>query len=173
MPGKRDTSLPVTPADREVLHFMAIASNGIPFERPFVWGYKAYQSWRAARLIRNAIPLRAARVVPAEFAGGSKLAAPGADEAWVTAAEDLRGINDSSALASKLTLVDKSGNLLPGPYAIIEFDLPSAGLASPILRNNPGFVSPGTGLTAGGAREFVTPNHSIDTLNNVITRIVP
>jgi RHS repeat-associated protein len=173
VPGKRDTSLPVTPADREVMHFAAIAANGIPFERPFIWGYKAYQSWRAARLIRNAIPLRAARVVPAEFVNGSRLAGPGANEAWVTAAEDLKGISDSSALSSRLTLVDKSGNLLPGPYGVIEFDLPASGVASPILRDNPGFVSPGTGLTAGGAREFVIPNYEIGALKNVTTRIVP
>jgi hypothetical protein len=67
--------------------------------------------------------------------------------------------------------VDSSGNLIPGPRAVIEFDTVSEGLASPVLRDAPGFV--GGGRTAGGAREFILPNLSIDGLENVSIRIVP
>jgi RHS repeat-associated protein len=119
----------------------------------------------------NTVPPRLARVIPAEFARGSSLAAPGATEAWVTAAEDLSGITTSEGLASRLTLVDQEGNLIPGARAVIEFDTPAEGLASPILRSNPGFV--GGGFTAGGAREFVLPNLGISELANATVRIVP
>jgi hypothetical protein len=39
----------------------------------------------------NTIPTQMARVVPAEFADTATLGAPGASEAWVTAAETSRG----------------------------------------------------------------------------------
>jgi hypothetical protein len=87
----------------------------------------------------------------------------------VTAVDDIAGINNSVDLARRLTLVDASGNLVKGPYAILEFDTP-LGIASPILRTNPGFV--GQGLTQGGAREFVVPNLLLEQLQNVITRII-
>lgn len=38
----------------------------------------------------------------------------------------------------------------------MEFPTPTEGLASPVLRSNPGFV--GGGRTAEGTREFVIPN---------------
>lgn len=136
------------------------------------WGRNTWKASRAVKAISNPVPLRAARVVPADFVNGARLSAPGASEAWITAAEDLAGISNSTELARRLTLVDNMGNLLPGPYAVIEFELPAAGVASPILRVNPGFVSPGTGLTAGGAREFVVPNYLIESLQGVTTRIV-
>ncbi|KQW60423.1 MULTISPECIES: polymorphic toxin type 10 domain-containing protein [unclassified Ensifer] len=117
-----------------------------------------------------ALPGRMARVVPAEYANGSRLAGPSASEAWVTAADDLAGISTSKGLAERLALVDESGNLLPGRRAIIEFDTPASGVASPAFRSNPGFV-PG-GYTAGGAREFVIPNMNVNDLKNVTIRIV-
>ena len=120
--------------------------------------------------ITNPIPERMARVVPAEYANGSRLAAPNASEAWVTAADDLAGINTSQGLAQRLTLVDESGNLIPGSRAVIEFDAPASGIASPINRSTPGFV--GRGQTAGGAREFVIPNMGTDQLKHVTIRIV-
>jgi RHS repeat-associated protein len=125
----------------------------------------------ASRGLSNPIPQRMARVIPAEFVGGSRLGAPGAKEAWVTAADDLVGITTSRGLAERLTLLDKAGNLISGPRAIIEFDAVTKGLASPVFRNTPGFA--GFGRTAGGAREFVLPNLDISSLSNVTTRIVP
>jgi len=119
----------------------------------------------------STLPLRMARVIPAEFAGGASLGAPGAAEAWVTAADDLAGISTSEGLASRLTLVDSSGNLIPGARAVIEFDTVTEGLASPVLRDAPGFV--GGGFTAGGASEFVMPNLPLSQLLNVTVRIVP
>lgn len=62
---------------------------------------------------------------------------------------------------NKLKLVDVNGNLIKGPFTIIEFDTPTSGVSSPILRDNPGFISPDTGKTAGGAPEFVIPNIKI------------
>ena len=64
-----------------------------------------------------------------------------------------------------------NGNLILGARAIVEFDTPAEGLASPVFRTNPGFV--GGGLTAGGAIEFVLPNLLISQLQNVAIRIVP
>jgi hypothetical protein len=125
----------------------------------------------AAGGVTNPIPARMARVVPAEFAGGARLGAPSATEAWVTAADDLAGITTSEGLASRLTLVDRSGSLIPGPRAVIEFDAVTEGLASPVLRDAPGFV--GRGMTGGGAREFVLPNLRLDQLQNVTVRVVP
>jgi hypothetical protein len=123
-----------------------------------------------AEAVANTIPSRMARVIPAEFAGGARLAAPGATEAWVTAAEDLDGITTAAGLAERLTLVDEAGNIVQGSRAVIEFDAVTEGLASPVLRDAPGFV--GGGLTAGGAREFVLPNLSISELSNVVVRIL-
>ncbi|MBC7344076.1 MAG: hypothetical protein H5U03_01365, partial [Clostridia bacterium] len=68
-------------------------------------------------------------------------------------------------LAYRLTLVDEAGNLRQGPFAVLEFDTPEFGIASPINRNIPGFV--GRGRTAGGAREFVIPNLPISALKNL------
>jgi hypothetical protein len=120
--------------------------------------------------IANSVPSRMARVVPAEFANGSRLAAPNASEAWITAADDLAGITTSRGLAERLTLVDDAGNLIPGPRAVIEFDTPASGIASPVFRSDPGFI--GGGRTAGGAREFVIPNMNVNNLSNVTTRII-
>jgi hypothetical protein len=99
------------------------------------------------------------------------LAGPEAIEAFVTSSNDIAGINTGIGLAERLTLVDNSDNLIPGGRAIIEFDAPTTGLASPVFRTNSGFI--GGGQTAGGAREFVLPNLSIDQLQNVTISIVP
>jgi RHS repeat-associated protein len=136
-----------------------------------IGGGKAASGEIAAGGVTNPIPARMARVVPAEFAGGARLGAPSATEAWVTAADDLAGIMTSEGLSSRLTLVDRSGSLIPGPRAVIEFDAVTEGLASPVLRDAPGFV--GRGMTAGGAREFVLPNLCLEQLQNVTTRVLP
>jgi hypothetical protein len=64
--------------------------------------------------ITNAVPARVARVIPAEFVGGASLGAPGASEVWVTAAEDLASVATSDGIASRLTLIDENGALIPG-----------------------------------------------------------
>jgi len=120
--------------------------------------------------VRNPIPDRMARVVAEKYGQGPMLAARSASDAWVTAAEDIAGITTSDALATRMTLLHPNGAIIRGPRAVIEFDTVTDGLATPILRNNPGFI-PG-GRTAGGAREFVVPNHRIIDLSNVTTRIV-
>jgi hypothetical protein len=121
--------------------------------------------------ISNPVPKRMARVFDAELLGSaSTLGAPWADDVFVTAADDITGITSSQELAKRLTLLDNNGKLVPGPFAVLEFDTPSAGVASPILRDNLGFV--GKGRTAGGAREFVIPNTRLDKLENLIFRRV-
>ena len=117
------------------------------------------------------LPARLARIVPAEFAPSATLAAPGETEAFVTSASDIAGINTGAGLAQRLTLLDSSGNLIPGARAIIEFSTPAEGLASPVFRTNPGFI--GGGQTAGGASEYLLPNLPINQLWNVTIRIVP
>jgi RHS repeat-associated protein len=117
----------------------------------------------------NPVPSRVARIIPARFAAGPSLARPGASDAFVTAVDDIAGIDNSVDLARRLTLVDEFGNQVKGPFAVLEFDAP-LGIASPIFRTNPGFV--GQGLTQGGAREYVVPNYLLDQLQNLITRII-
>lgn len=120
-------------------------------------------------VVANEVPARVARVFSSRYLSGSRLAHPSATEAWITAADDIAGISSAEELASRLTLVDESGELIPGPYAVIEFDLPD-GVASPVFRDTPGFV--GRGRTAGGAREFVIPNYSLEELLNPTKKVV-
>ncbi len=119
--------------------------------------------------VANAVPTRLARVVPEEFGGAPTLGRPGTPDVFVTAANDLAGISTSNGIAERLTLLSPDGKPIPGPFRVLEFDTP-AGIASPIRRTNPGFV--GGGRTAGGAREFVIPNYSTDSLLNLTTRRV-
>jgi RHS repeat-associated protein len=125
----------------------------------------------AAADVVNQVPSTLARVVDARFVSSPSLAAARAGEALVTAADDIAGTATSQALASRLTLLDSTGTLRQGPFAIIEFDAPASGLASPVFRNNPGFIQ--GGVTGGGAREFVLPNIPINQLQNVVVRTVP
>ena len=104
--------------------------------------------------VSNPVPDRLARVVSADDVPGtpSTLGAPGADDVFVTAADDIAG-KSASEIAETLSIPDASS------FHVIEFDTPSSGLASPINRTNDGFV--GGGKTAGGAREFVLPNGDV------------
>ncbi len=120
--------------------------------------------------VNNSVPSRVARVVPSDFVNAPTLARPGLNDAFVTAADDIANITDASNLARRLTLVDEFGELRRGPFAVFEFDTP-AGIASPILRTDTGFV--GKGLTQGGAREFVVPNLQREELKNLNIRILP
>ena len=118
----------------------------------------------------SSLPGRLARVIPAKFANSATLAAAGDTDAFVTSASDIAGINTGLGLAERLAILDAEGNLIPGARAIIEFDTPIEGLASPVFRTNPGFI--GYGQTAGGASEYVLPNLPINQLQNVTIRIV-
>jgi hypothetical protein len=89
------------------------------------------------------------------------LGRPDAEDVFVTAAEDIAGLN-AKELAKRLTIPEKD------VFTVVEFDTPLIGLGSPIRRTDPGFV--GRGRTAGGAREFVIPNGPVPP--NSTTKIV-
>lgn len=125
----------------------------------------------AARGVSNPVPSTMARVVDARFVNSPGLGGPGAADVFVTAASDIRGITTSQGLANRLTLLDNAGNLRQGPFGVIEFSTPASGVASPVFRNNPGFLQ--GGLTGGGAREFVLSNIPVNQLQNVNKRIIP
>jgi hypothetical protein len=114
----------------------------------------------AADIAVNAVPGTLARVIP-EGIPASTLGAPGASDVFVTAADDVEGMN-SEQIAERLTIPRS-----PSGCNVITFATPEEGLASPILRENPGFV--GNGFTAGGAREFVLPNGPIPEGANMCT----
>ncbi|MFZ5909211.1 MAG: polymorphic toxin type 10 domain-containing protein [Chloroflexota bacterium] len=116
-------------------------------------------------------PRRLARIIDADLMETTTtLGNPIKDDVFVTAADDIAGIETSEELAQRLTLIDNEGKFLRGPFGILEFDTPTTGLASPINRKNPGFV--GTGKTAGGAREFIIKNLKLDKLKNLLRRII-
>ncbi len=109
------------------------------------------QELAAFKAITNSIPAELARVV----AGNRTLATlgrAGASDVFVVAAEDIAGMN-AAQIAERLTIP------LSDTYTVIKFPTPRAGIASPVFRENPGFLQ--GGLTAGGAREFVIPNGPI------------
>jgi RHS repeat-associated protein len=124
--------------------------------------------------LANPVPNRMARVVSLrggrELSDISMLGLPEEQNVFVTAADDIAGVTTSRGLAERLTLVDRSGTLIEGPYAVFEFDTPASGVASPAFRGSPGF-KPG-GLTAGGAREFTIPNSLLSDLQNLVVRIL-
>jgi len=110
--------------------------------------------------IANPVPDRLARVIAGD-GNFTTLGAPTADDVFVTAADDIVGMN-ATQLATRLTVPPSN------TFTVIEFPTPSSGIASPVFRNNPGFV--GGGQTAGGAREFVIPNGPIP-CGAVFTRV--
>ncbi|MEM1223526.1 MAG: polymorphic toxin type 10 domain-containing protein [Verrucomicrobiota bacterium] len=116
----------------------------------------------------NSVPTRLSRVVDSRFANSPTLGSPRSSDVFVTAADDLAGITSSSGAAQRLTLLNEAGNLRQGPFSVIEFDAPTSGLASPVFRNDPGFIQ--GGFTQGGAREFVLPNLNVNQLQNVTIR---
>ena len=121
------------------------------------------------------LPSRLARVIPAKFLDTTKtLGAPEATDVLITSADDIAGISTSRELAQRLSLFDKAGRLIRGPFGVIEFDAVD-GLAVPILRDaytqaNLAFI--GRGYTLGGASEYMLPNLSIDSLMHVVKRTV-
>jgi hypothetical protein len=115
------------------------------------------------------IPARVSRVIPEEFANSSTLGAAGSSDVFVTAAKDIKGITNSTDLATRLTLLNDDGSLVKGPFKVFEFNTPQ-GIASPINRTTPGFI--GRGVTAGGASEYTIPNLKIDELTKLRSYII-
>ena len=116
----------------------------------------------AVKGISNVVPSTMARVIP-NGTPATTLGRPGAGDMFVTAASDIAGMS-SKQIAQRLTIAES-----PTGFKVIEFATPRTGVASPVLRGDPGFV--GGGRTAGGAREFVIPNGPIP--GNAIIRTVP
>jgi RHS repeat-associated protein len=117
------------------------------------------------------LPSRLVRVIPEKYATGAEtIGGPGAMDAFVADASQLKGLTTSEQIAQKLTLVDEGGNLIRGPFRLIEFDAPMQGLAQPFNRTNPGFIN--GGKTAGGATEYVLPNLKISELKNVTQKTI-
>jgi hypothetical protein len=116
------------------------------------------------------LPTRLARIIPEEFAGSATLARAGAADVFVVDATDIQGIKTSEELAKRLTLVDSNGQLVKGPFRVIEFDTPLEGLDQPLNSSNPGFIN--GGKTAGGATEYIVPNTQVSTLKNVTQKTI-
>jgi len=106
---------------------------------------------RVAKSLDNSIPRELARVIAGK-GHFPTLGPPSRDDVFVTAAEDIAGLN-SRQIAQRLTINEAD------EFTVIRFRTPSTGLATPINRSDPGFV--GRGRTAGNAREFVIPNGPI------------
>jgi hypothetical protein len=84
----------------------------------------------------------------------------GADDVFVTAADDIAGMT-AQQLGPGL------GIPASNTFTVIEFSS-GTGVATPVFRQIPGFV--GRGRTSGLAREFVVPNGPVPA--NSIIRIV-
>jgi hypothetical protein len=105
--------------------------------------------------VSNPVPGTVARVVPDNpiTRASGTLGRPGADDVFVTAADDIQGLN-AKQIAERLTIPES-----PTGFRVVEFPTPKSGIASPVNRTDPGFI--GDGRTAGEAREFVIPNGTI------------
>ena len=114
--------------------------------------YDALDSLLAANRVANPVPSMMARVIP-EGIPATTLGRPGAADVFVTAADDIAGMN-ASQIANRLSIPQSSTG-----FKVFEFPTPQSGVASPVFRTDPGFI--GGGRTAGGAREFVIPNGPI------------
>lgn len=102
--------------------------------------------------VANPVPSTMARVIP-NGVPATTLGRPGAVDVFVTAADDIAGMT-AAQIADRLTISES-----PSGFQIFEFATPRTGVASPVLRTDPGFI--GGGRTLGGAREFVIPNGPI------------
>ena len=124
----------------------AIATPGIPGGAGL-----AIRAARQGTAVTNPIPDTLARVIPGKGSFPT-LGPPGKSDVFVTAADDIAGLN-AKQIAERLTISPADS------FSVIKFPTPESGLASPINRLEAGFV--GGGRTAGGAREFVIPNGPI------------
>ena len=150
-PGPGDPTLPATDATGLVVDitFQVTAAYFAPPIAAGVWLF--CRSSVTATRVANPVPKILARVIPGK-GPFTALGRPGAEDVFVTAAEDVARLN-AQQLAQRLGISQSKG------FTVIEF--PSAGqpIASPINRLNPGFS--GGGRTVGGAREYVIPNQPI------------
>jgi hypothetical protein len=121
-----------------------------------------FNSSSAAKTVANPVPSTMARVIP-EGIPAKTLGRPGAGDVFVTAADDIAGMN-ASKIANRLGIPQS-----PTGFRVFEFPTPQSGVASPVFRTDPGFI--GGGLTSGGAREFVIPNGPIPA--EALTRTAP
>jgi hypothetical protein len=127
-----------------------------------LWNYEhAPGCTQAAKTVANPVPSDLARVVSGNRTL-TTLGGPNATDVFVVAADDIAGMN-AAQIAQRLTIPPAN------TFTVVTFPTPAQGLASPILRTNPGFVQ--GGLTAGGAREFVLPNGPIPA--GATTTVVP
>ena len=134
------------------LDAIGVIADGAALALPIVPGGASF-AISGSRAVANEVPSTLARVVPGDV-NPSTLGAPGTADVFDTDAKALEGLN-SSQIAEKLTIPESSTG-----FNVIEFSSSSvSGIASPINRNNPGFVQ--GGRTAGGAPEFVIPNGKI------------
>jgi hypothetical protein len=139
-------------------------------QRPFAYspllqeigGVSSPRGRQAANIVANPVPSTLARIISGNVPAAS-LRRPGATHVFVTAAEDIAGLN-ASQVAQRLTIPQSSS-----AFKVIEFSAPQSVLASPDFRANPGFI--GGGRTLGGARGFVNPNGKIP--SGLIIKIVP
>lgn len=127
-----------------------------------VAGAGTARALRAVKTVANPVPSTMARVIP-EGIPATTLGRPGAADVFVTAADDIAGMN-ASQIANRLGIPQS-----PTGFRVFEFPTPQSGVASPVFRTDPGFI--GGGLTSGGAREFVIPNGPIPP--GAIIRTVP
>jgi RHS repeat-associated protein len=139
-------------ADAELMHGLAgdydrIEANGHEYFVALPLAGRA----AASTAVANAVSANMARVIPGELTPAT-LGRPGATDVFVTAYEDIAGL-DASQIGTRLGIPQSD------VYTVIRFRAPVSGVASPINRAMPGFV--GRGLTSGGAREFVIPNGPI------------
>ena len=134
------------------LDAIGVIADGAALALPIVPGGASF-AISGSRAVANEVPSTLARVVPGDV-NPSTLGAPGTADVFDTDAKALEGLN-SSQIAEKLTIPESSTG-----FNVIEFSSSSvSGIASPINRNNPGFVQ--GGRTAGGAPEVVIPNGKI------------
>lgn len=104
-----------------------------------------------AMKVRNPVPAMMARVIPGDVKP-PLLGPVGRSDVFVTAAEDIAGLN-ASQLASRVTVPASQ------EFTVFRFATPKNGVASAVNRTEPGFI--GGGLTRGGVQEFVLPNGPI------------
>ncbi len=134
---------------------------------------KFVKAFQVVNEVVNPLPSRFVRVVPRDvadaFLRGERVNLGVTADVFIAGADDIAGITSSEELARRLTLLDSSGNLRQGPFAVLEFSLPSnEGIAVPVFRNNTGFIQ--GGQTLGGAKEYVITNRTTEELENVIIR---
>jgi RHS repeat-associated protein len=134
------------------LNTLLFASMLIPGEGEVVVG---------AKICEEAVPSILARVIPVGTPEVT-LSLPTNADVFVTAAEDIAGLN-AAQIAERLTIPQSETG-----FKVFEFTTPSEGLATPVFRTDPGFIQGGS--TAGGAREFIIPNGPIPP--NATMRIV-